>query len=74
MTSNIQINVDMGGRGTVLLNGVDISNSISGVNVRIRAGEITKVFVCMSADTEITTDGIVRSTDMTGKITKRSAR
>lgn len=43
MKSDIEINVDERGRGTILIDGVDFSNKISAVELISTAGEVTKV-------------------------------
>lgn len=49
MTSNIEIKVDAGGRGKIIIDGVDFSNKINKVEFVAQAGELTEVVLTMQA-------------------------
>lgn len=42
MPTRIMIDVDASGRGTVIVDGKDISNEIVGFTLRARVGEVTR--------------------------------
>jgi hypothetical protein len=71
--AKVQININASGQGSVLLDGKDISSNVSGLNVRIRAGELTRVFLVLAADTEIETDAEIRRSSLDGRTTKSAA-
>ena len=68
----VAIEVCAGGTGTIKIDGVDIPG-ISGANIRIRAGQITRIHLLMAADTEIEVDGEIHTTAINGRVTKRKA-
>jgi len=51
----VEINVDVGGRGSIKVDGVELPG-VYAINVRVRAGELTKVFIAMVADVKIETN------------------
>lgn len=57
--SKIEIDVGGGGTGTIKIDGHDLSQVVSGINVRIRPGKLTKVYLELVEDTEIKVEGQV---------------
>ena len=57
----IEISVDIGGRGTVKVDGVDLSGVVSGFNLRVRSGRLTTLTMQMVADVDFRGAGEVRT-------------
>ena len=70
----VKIEVLASGIGTILLDGVDISNNVQGFNVRARAGELTRIFIVLAADAEIETEGVITKSSVDGKNIRRVAQ
>lgn len=53
MINKIELNVGLAGKGSVIIDGKEVGHMVTGINVRIRPGKITRVFVSMNADLEM---------------------
>jgi hypothetical protein len=57
--AKIKLSVSATGLGTITFNGVDISKYVSAVQLDVKAHNLTKVMLTVSADVEIDADLIV---------------
>lgn len=55
----IEITLDAGGRGKLVVDGTDFSHCVSAINVKSRPGKLTTVYVALVGDVEIKCDGEV---------------
>lgn len=65
-TGKIEIDITAGGVGTIRVDGKDVSAMVSGANIRIRAGKLTRVILVMAADVAVETEGMVTTSTVDG--------
>jgi hypothetical protein len=65
--AKIKINLDIAGRGAVLLNGMDIGDCLQSIEFKARANQLTAVVLTINADVDAEIETVL------GEITRKNA-
>lgn len=64
----MKIEVDGCGRGQLWIDDKEVGHMVSGINVKIRSGKLTKVYLEMTADTAVEVNGLIETAGIDGLI------